>query len=487
LISSSQHTPKPVLKDRAAGALVGLATGDALGAPYEFHTPGPASAEMKSSPIWEKGEWTDDTDMAICIAEELATGEFDPHRIGDRFLDWFNHGPKDVGILTRAVLRGARSGAELAQRAKGYFEDNPKGAAGNGSLMRTSPVALAFAGDDDALTSGATSVSDLTHADPLAAQACVLWCIAIDRAISDGRLDGAREGLDLLAADERKQWAQWLDEAESEPPASFTGNGFVVRALQAAHASIHQTPIPEDAEPCEHLQAALQTAVSIGDDTDTVAAIAGSLLGARWGASAIPLEWKRWLHGWPGYRARDLMRLAVLTYSKGRADNVGWPEAKTLMPYYKKQWPHDATVVPLPNSEQVAMGNVGALELPEVARYDVVLSLCRIGTEDGPSDKELHEVWLMDEADPGENPNLSFLLRDIAAFIEARRAEGKKVFFHCVRAESRTPTIAAAYVAQRDTISASEAMDQIQETWPSARINPGFAEALRQVWPDSSD
>lgn len=154
------------------------------------------------------------------------------------------------------------------------------------------------------------------------------------------------------------------------------------------------------------------------------------------------------------------------------------------MPYYKQRWHHKGDFLPVPNDEQVAMGSVEALELPEVGEYDVILSLCRVGAEDVPHDKECHEVWLMDEPDLEVNPNLLFLLKDIAAFIDARSAEGKSVFFHCVRAESRTPTIAAAYVARRDAISADEAMDQIQEAWPSARINPGFKEALRKVWPE---
>ncbi|MBM3957851.1 MAG: ADP-ribosylglycohydrolase family protein, partial [Gemmatimonadetes bacterium] len=83
-----------------------------------------------------------------------------------------------------------------------------------------------------------------------------------------------------------------------------------VTALQAAWSAITHTPIPED-EPCRHLADTLVAAVRIGDDTDTVAAIAGTLLGARWGASAVPEEWRSLIHGWPGHRADDLTRLAL--------------------------------------------------------------------------------------------------------------------------------------------------------------------------------
>jgi hypothetical protein len=84
----------------------------------------------------------------------------------------------------------------------------------------------------------------------------------------------------------------------------------VVTAFQATWSSIHHTPVPKG-EPAQHLRSSLETAVRIGHDTDTVAAIAGTLLGAAYGASAIPLEWKAVLHGWPGHRTRDLIRLAV--------------------------------------------------------------------------------------------------------------------------------------------------------------------------------
>ncbi len=95
---------------------------------------------------WEPGEWTDDTQMAICIAEEAATGSLDPVAVGERFLGWVR-AARDVGIQTRAVLDGASSGAALRGRAAEHFARHPRGAAGNGSLMRTAPVAIAHLGD----------------------------------------------------------------------------------------------------------------------------------------------------------------------------------------------------------------------------------------------------------------------------------------------------------------------------------------------------
>src|SRR5699024_4123839 len=98
-----------------------------------------------------------------------------------------------------------------------------------------------------------------------------------------------------LPVDRLGYWTERIDEAESLPPATFSPNGFTVTALQAAWASIHHT-LPAEPSP-DHVGEALHTAISIGHDTDTVAAIAGGLLGARYGASGLPFTWTRRVHG----------------------------------------------------------------------------------------------------------------------------------------------------------------------------------------------
>ena len=308
-----------LVRDRVAGTLVGLAAGDALGAGYEFGSPPDGDTDMVGGGLgpWEPGEWTDDTQMAVCIAEVTAEGSVDVAAIGERFLAWLRSDPPDVGISTRAVLGAAGSGADLPQAARDYLADHPQGGAGNGALMRTAPVALAHLGNDDAMAASARAVAELTHADPLAGDSCVLWCIAIDRAVREGRLDGVWDGLASLTGERRDAWRGWIEQAESAPPGFFTPNGFTVSALQAAHAAITQTPVPAAGPAAAHLEEALQAAVRIGDDTDTVAAIAGALLGARWGASAVPERWRGMLHGWPGLDADDLERLALQTAELG--------------------------------------------------------------------------------------------------------------------------------------------------------------------------
>jgi ADP-ribosyl-[dinitrogen reductase] hydrolase len=305
-----------VAPDRIAGTLVGLAAGDALGAGYEFASPPAGRAGMIGGGLgdWAPGEWTDDTQMAVCVARGLRPGTVDLDAIGAGFLDWYAGGPADVGNQTRAVLGAVTDPAALPAAAAEHYHRNPRGSAGNGSLMRTAPVALAFVAAagaaDEALAQAARAVSALTHADPLAGDACVLWCIGIDRALREDRLDGAWDGLDLVARVRRDGWRARLDQARTIPPATFNPNGFVVAALQAALAAVLQTPVPRR-HPERHLEDALHAAVRIGDDTDTVAAIAGGLLGARWGADAVPPAWRELLHGWPGLRTADLATLAL--------------------------------------------------------------------------------------------------------------------------------------------------------------------------------
>jgi ADP-ribosyl-[dinitrogen reductase] hydrolase len=308
--------------DRVSGVLLGAAAGDALGAGYEsgmapFPEDGRARMIGGGLGSFAPGEWTDDTAMTVAVAQVLAEQGPDLHAIGARFLDWYRSDPPDVGIATGTVLRAAQDGADLPRAARHHLEVHPNSGAGNGALMRTAPIALAHLGDDAAMADTARAVAALTHADPLAGDACVLWCIGIDRAVREDRLDGVRDGLTLVPEQRRLRWSEWLDEAEEGPPERFDRNGFTVPALQAAWAACLHTELDRDV-PARHLEAALHRAVGVGDDTDTVACIAGALLGGRWGAAAIPREWLVVLHGWPGLRAEDLVDLAQrITASEG--------------------------------------------------------------------------------------------------------------------------------------------------------------------------
>ncbi|MGM7423628.1 ADP-ribosylglycohydrolase family protein [Cellulosimicrobium sp. CpK407] len=329
------------LLDRASGVLLAQAAGDALGVPYEFaQPPGPGQPEsvavMRGGGLgpYAPGEWSDDTQMSVCVARVTAARDVlspVPDAFGATPLDevaaafeaWRTGGATDVGTQTAAVLRdaAARRGpaARRLREASAALHAATGRTAGNGALMRTGVVGLVALDDRDATARAARAVAEITHTDPLAAESCVLWSEAVRVAVTEQRLD-ARAGLDLLDPDAAARWSAWIADAErARPTADLRQNGFTVTALQAAWHAIATTSAPQGSTFAhrDHLVAALQAAVSIGGDTDTVAAIAGALLGACYGARAVPYEWATAVHGWPGIAGRQLTALARHTAQAG--------------------------------------------------------------------------------------------------------------------------------------------------------------------------
>lgn len=311
-----------IQRDQAGGVLLGQAIGDALGVPYEFAkriTLGTAAMVGGGLGPYKPGEWSDDTQMALCIARVSATGadltsDDALDQVAQGFFDWRIGGATDIGTQTSEVLRQASrgTGRPSARVRAAAARPSAAGSAGNGALMRTAIVGLAFLDDAQKTADAARHVAVLTHADQRCVESSILWSEAVRVAVVDGRLD-VRSGLALLDPGRRQQWAAWLDEAETRPPDSFTPNGYTVTALQAAWASIWSTRPADPASPGDHVTDALQTAIAIGDDTDTVAAIAGGLLGARYGVSGLPADLAARVHGWPGLRGPDLIDLALAT------------------------------------------------------------------------------------------------------------------------------------------------------------------------------
>jgi ADP-ribosylglycohydrolase len=474
-------------RDRTCGALLGTAAGDALGAGYEFDRPlGPNEpVEMVGGGLgpFRPGEWTDDTSMAVAIAEVAARGsdlrsETALDSIVGRWTEWAGTA-KDVGVQTRSVLNSAGD-AGAAREAAAALHQRTGRTAGNGSLMRTAPVALAYLDDETALVQAARTVSELTHYDPDAGDACVLWCTAIRRAVLSGELD-ARAGLDHLDAERRDVWASRLDEAEKSEPRKFAANnGWVVAALQGAWSAIVTTHAPDE-DPAagvfraDRLRLALEAAVRGAGDTDTVAAIAGGLLGAAYGASAVPSDWRLLLHGWQDLKTRDLIQLGEKIFRKGGPDDFDYTYGGFPEPQETVRHPHD---------DGVWIGGVAGLRhLP--TEVDAVVSLCRV-SDDYLSDGATHlDVRLIDAA--GENANLDFVLTDTVRAIEALRAEGHTVFLHCVQARSRTPAIAALYGARAQHISIDDALGDVAAVLPEANPIREFEAALHRLNPVASN
>lgn len=295
----------PEIIDRARGTLLASACGDALGVPYEFAKP-PQEPEMIGGGLgpYAPGEWSDDTQMAACIAQALASGasplkESTIDVIAENFLHWLREGASDVGTQTRWVLNMGESGRGSTSRrlkeAAQKFSAGTDRAAGNGALMRTSPVGLSFLDSANATAQAAVSVARLTHHDPLVDESVILWSEAIRRAVLTGET-ALRPGLDLLRPESRDYWEKAIDDAEAGRLNPHQ-NGFTVGALQCSWNAVYSV---RHLTGEEAVSRGLKNAVRLGADTDTIAAIAGGLLGAAWGASSVPQGWRDVVHGWPG-------------------------------------------------------------------------------------------------------------------------------------------------------------------------------------------
>ncbi|GAA1465159.1 ADP-ribosylglycohydrolase family protein [Microbacterium thalassium] len=312
--------------DRAAGAMVGMAIGDALGSQYEF---GPAHGDDFVPEFGVGvfghgvGEWTDDTSMAMPILQALARGESlrDPAVLGWIAGEWdtWSRTAKDVGAQTRQVLRsmGGVHTEDVARAASEAHHSRSGRSGGNGSLMRTGPVALGYLADgrERRLAEAAGRIAQLTHWEQDNVDATVIWSLMIRHAVLTGELelDGFTE-LFGEGSPRQVRWAALVDEACGRHPRDFQAdNGWVVKAFQAALAAVFGARDFTDA---------VYRAIRGGGDTDTVAAIAGALAGARFGVSGIPEEWQEQVHGWPGLRGADLVELAEQAAQHGAEDEL---------------------------------------------------------------------------------------------------------------------------------------------------------------------
>ncbi|MEZ5184990.1 MAG: ADP-ribosylglycohydrolase family protein [Candidatus Nanopelagicales bacterium] len=461
--------------DRATGAIVGMAVGNALGNGYAFDVrPAASQIQMRAGGLgaYEEGEWADDTAMAMPILEALAAGEnlledSTQDHVAARWAQWILSA-KDVAPAIIDVLDGydpAQGAQSLRSAAARIYAGGSPASAGNASLMRTTPIALGYLDDPEGLVEAARAYSDLTHANPQAAEACVLWNLGQRHAILTGDFDLA-EGLAWLPEQRQSFWEPLINQAEVGTPLDFAiHNGWVSQALQTAWSAMSQAQ-----DRPEQLADALRRVIAAGGDTATVTAIAGGMLGARWGVSAIPLDWRRRVHGWPGMRDCDLVRSAWEAVH-GQA----WPQ--TFDP--------DSPTGPaaaLPADPGVWIGGIEGLR-PLPAGVDAVISLCCIGDAQTPQPAvdALHHVnvWLIDSDDPADNPNLDMVAEQTVDMILELRAEGRTVYLHCENGRSRAPFIGALYSARVGDLRAAQALREIQQVMPQAQPNALFTRFLR--------
>jgi ADP-ribosylglycohydrolase len=280
----------PFEEDKIAGTLVGLAVGDALGAPAEFKSRGDVRRkfphgmqEMRASGPWSAGEYTDDTQMALLLADSLLEkGRFDAGDIARRFRHW-SRSAKDVGIQIRRVT--AMKGYELdpEECSRRDFIEHPHGAAGNGAVTRCAPVALFHLGNETMLYANSRRSALVTHGDPKALTSCVLINAAIAYFILHGDRDSPwRHGMKSLTPDESAAWSR-LESIASTSEENILSNGYTVSSVEASFWCFTRT---------ESFEAAAEMAASLGGDADTTAAITGALAGAHYGYQAIPERWR---------------------------------------------------------------------------------------------------------------------------------------------------------------------------------------------------
>lgn len=295
--------------DRMMGCAVGAAVGDALGMPLEFGPPRPPDAlvrDMQPGRI-PAGQFTDDTEMALALAESLlAHRPLDPDDLARRFVAWYQAGPPDIGIHTRAVLRQVRIGVGWREAARVAQQQNP-GSASNGSLMRCWPVALAWWEDPQQLVADSRLQSEVTHPHPECLEACA-WVNMLIYHLVHGRSprDALVAALHDLPLSENLN--RVVDDAPRLPRSLLANSGWVRHTLQSAIWGLMTT------DSFEH---AVVQVVNLGNDADTAGAVVGALAGAAYGFSTIPARWKAVVHGeWPLgsgriWRADDLCTLAL--------------------------------------------------------------------------------------------------------------------------------------------------------------------------------
>lgn len=263
------------VRERARGAYLGLAVGDALGAPVEFMTAGEIRyrhgrlARMVGGG-WLKlrpGQVTDDTQMSLCLGRALIrAGGWDARAAADELAHWLRSRPIDVGnTCRRGIQRYITQGSLCAPPNEGD--------AGNGAAMRILPVALAFLHDDQRFTQAALEQAHITHHHPLSDAATVALGRMVQHLVRDGSMNACHSEANRLIA--RHGQFRFI-------PYPGRASAFIVDTVQTVLNGFFLT---RDFESC------LIEVVNRGDDADTTGALAGMLAGALYGPDAIPAAW----------------------------------------------------------------------------------------------------------------------------------------------------------------------------------------------------
>jgi ADP-ribosylglycohydrolase len=280
------------MKDKFLGGLIGLAIGDCLGAAVEFSPRGtfePVLDMIGGGPFdLNIGQYTDDTSMALCLAQSLIDKGFDLEDQLIKYLRWYTQGYMsstgkcfDIGITTvRSLQRYAKTGT--------YISPNVYSDAGNGSLMRLIPVPLYYSNNIEEAIQMSGESSKATHGSSEAVDSCKFFGYLISKIINNPKIkkdellnsynpeDSLWEGLSEKV--HNIALGSYFNKTEKE----IFSSGYVIHSLEAALWSFYNTDSFKDA---------VLMAVNLGDDSDTVGAICGQICGVYYGYNSIPQEW----------------------------------------------------------------------------------------------------------------------------------------------------------------------------------------------------
>jgi ADP-ribosyl-[dinitrogen reductase] hydrolase len=278
------------IADRITGSVLGLALGDAVGAPFEGRraadVPDPIPAMELPWMGLPPGSTTDDTAMARNLVRSLATrGELEPDDLVARHLEWFRSGPPDVGTFTRRVLSRVDGGEDPFEAARSVWEERgPEVSAGNGSVMYCAPLGLAYANRGEELLDVAPELSALTHYDERCRTAVLAVTVA-NAALARGQSSEGVVAAALTAVVEREggEELEYLVEiAGVGRQIDGPDQGFCLFTAGVALQSLLGTG---------DFEVEVNRVVALGGDTDTNAAVAGALLGALVGEAGLPRAW----------------------------------------------------------------------------------------------------------------------------------------------------------------------------------------------------
>ena len=302
----------PQVVSRARGALLGLVAGNQLGVPTEhLGTPEAIRKAFPNglsdlAPPPKNSPYDDDAAMALLLGESLVQSNgFDAADVARRWVKWMKVDGRGIGITTKRALTLIDRGKEPFEAGRLIYEENPRRAAGNGSVMRCIPVALRYHDDVDRLIRVSTQQAAITHAD----ERCTWGAAAVNlaaRELLHGNIYFVDEVLHRIGDRAPRTLRDAIHrvprESESDLPIAIAGEaGYVVHCVEIAFWFVTHDRTLEDA---------LLSLVQAGGDTDTNAAVAGALLGARYGESALPPRWMNQITGAEGI-AQLAQRLVI--------------------------------------------------------------------------------------------------------------------------------------------------------------------------------